>query len=658
MRIKKNIYLVQVDIIRVLPTRRTAYLPYAAGALWAYAAQAPAVASGYALRELFCLRDPVDGVAARMESPFLVGFSCYSWNTEYNKALAQAIKKRFPDCYILFGGHNAPPGGAMLEELPYVDLLIHGEGEIPFRALLEALREPTPDFSRIPGLSWRTGQATQTNPEVYAKSVTDFPSPYLGGVFEPVIAAHPEIQWSIVWETNRGCPYHCAYCDWGQHKAKVRAIAMGRLMAEIEWMCANKIEFIWCADANFGILEQDEEIIDALVAARAHRGYPRLFNCNTTKVLDERLFRIIEKLNKSGLDRSGPNFAMQSLSPAVLRNIGRMNSDDETISQWIRRCRRAGYRTYTDLILGLPGETLQSFCAGVEKLFALGQHEGVQYFPCSLLPNASMTVPDYHKKYEIRTMRKILKQAMEDTPGTEQINEYMDVVVETADMPHADWLTANYFMLLAQGAHGFGLLRLVAMYLHTEKIVPYADFYLRLLDFCHKAPESLPGEAMARMEKNFIDGIHGEEPAPLRIPGFSFGRMYEDQYFFGRAVLEPERFYSDAAAFLRQYGMAADFLAQLLRYQQESILLPGATPGTGPAEEKILEFEYDFPAYFSAIYDGHPVPLKKEAVRLRFSFACDLSSAEKYYDTVVQLGRYSSHAFYKTDTCIPPAEVI
>ena len=640
---KKNIYLVQVDILRKLPTGgSTAYLPYSAGTLWAYAKQTPAINERYDLREILFIREAVSAAAARIQAPFLVGFSCYCWNTEYNKALAQAVKRAFPACHILFGGHNVPPGGTMLEELPYVDFLVHGEGELPFQALLEELAKDTPDFTAVPGLSCKTNHGTQTNAEICAASVAAFPSPYLEGVFDPIIAAHPQIGWSTVWETNRGCPHHCAYCDWGQQKAKVRQFPMERLLAEIEWFGNNTVEYIYCADANFGILPRDEEIVDALAAAKKRNGNPRLMNYNTSKVLDERLFRIAEKLSRSGLDRVGPNFAMQSLSPEVLQNIGRRNIDGETLSRWIRRCHQAGYRAHTDLILGLPGETLESFCAGVDTLYRRGQHEGIQCFPCNLLPNALMATPDYLRKYQIKTTRRIYKQTLEDTPESERISEYMDVIIETVDMPHEDWLTANSFMLLAQSVHGYGLLRLAAMLLHTKQLVSYADFYMRLLRFCREHPKSLPGEAMARMRQNFEDMTHGREAAPLEIPGFGFGRMFEDQYFFGRAVLEPDRFYADAAVFLRQFDLEPALLSQLLRYQRESILMPGAA-------EKILDFDYDFPAYFSALYDGLPAALQKKPVRLRFSFKPDLSSMTKYYDTIVQLGRYTSNAFYQIE---------
>ncbi|MDR2686186.1 MAG: cobalamin-dependent protein [Oscillospiraceae bacterium] len=635
---KRNIYLVQVDTLRKLPTHTTVYLPYAAGALWAYAKQAPAVAEAYALGELFFLRDPIEEAAARMEDPFLVGFSCYVWSTEYNKALARAVKERCPDCHILFGGHNVPPGGAMLEELPYVDFLIQGEGEIPFQALLAELCKEEPDFAAVPGLVYRAGgNSTAVNPQAVAQSIEGFPSPYLEGVFGPAVAAHPEIQWSTVWETNRGCPYHCAYCDWGQHKAKVRPFPTERLLAEIEWMSENRVSFVYCADANFGILERDEGFLDALAAARDRTGFPRMFDVNTTKIFDERTFRITEKLNRSGLDKTGASFAVQSLSPTALHNIGRKNIDDGTLSEWIRRCRQAGYRTHTDLIIGLPGETLHSFCAGVEKLFTLGQHEGIRYFPCNILPNTLMATPAYREKHKIRTARTVFKLTMEAMP--EVIPEFIEVVDATATMSHEDCMTAIYFMQLVHGAHCFGLLRLAAMYLHTENIVPYAEFYLKLLDFCHRRPDTLPGEAMGHMEENFSALARGEEAEPLQLPGFSFGGMGHDQYFVARAVLEPERFYADAAAFLLQFDVEPSLLAQLLRYQRESILVPGAA-------EKALGFDYDFPAYFNAVYDGRPVPLQKRAVRLRFSFDSDLSSPLKYFHNVVQLARFSSKAFY------------
>jgi len=570
MMCKRNIYLVQVDTLRKLPTHKTVYLPYAVGGLWAYARQSGAVEDTYALGEFIFIREPVGDVVSRMEAPFLVGFSCYVWSTEYSKALAQAVKRAFPQCLILFGGHNVPPGGAMLDELPYVDYLLHGEGEIPFQALLEELGKEKPGLAAVPGLSYRTGGGTATNRDVYAQSIEEFPSPYLTGLFDPILAAHPDIQFSTVWETNRGCPNRCAYCDWGEYKSQLRLFTMERLLAEAEWMGRHGIGYFYCADANFGILPRDEDLAQAIAAVKDRTGYPRMLDYNTTKTISERIFRITERLHRSGLDKIGLSLSMQSLSSAALRSIGRENQADEKIAHWIRRCRAAGFKTHTDLIIGLPGETLQSFCAGVGKLFELGQHEGVRYNPCHLLPNARMATPEYREKHMLRTRRHVVKFTMEALPET--IPEYMDTIIETADMPYGDWLRANYFAFLAHGAHSYGLLRLIAMYLHTEKVISYADFYSALLDYCHAHPASLPGEALERTEQSFLGSLRGEQYEPLQIPGFSFGNMADEQYFFSRAVLEPERFYAGLEPFLRQFL----FTPHLLPYQRQRFLTPGA----------------------------------------------------------------------------------
>jgi len=639
VKVKKNVYLVQVYTVLRTPRFTTAYFPYAAGDLWVYAKQEPTIDETYALGEIMFLREPIETAAARMEDPYIVGFSCYCWSTEYNKALAQAVKRRFPQCLILFGGHDVLPGGKMLEDLPYVDFVIHGEGEIPFRTLLTELNKESPDYAAVPGLSYRNGAEFPSNPEAVLPSVEDLPSPYLEGVFDSIVAAHPEIQWSTVWETNRGCPYRCAYCDWGQQNAKLRKFNMERLMGEIEWFAANKVEYIFCSDSNFGIFEQDEKILDAVIASKERTGYPLLFSCQSAKTVSEHLFRIAGKLTTSELDIFGPNLAVQSLSPEVLSIIGRKNLDDDTITEWIRRYRQAGYRSHTDLILGLPGETLESYCAGVEKLFSLGQHGGIFHFQCNILPNARMGDPAFREKYGIRTIRRVMKEAFDkELEADNPIPEYFDMVIETAAMPRADFQTANYFMFLTGGSHGFGILRLIAMYLHTEGIAPYASFYMRLLDFCHENPNTLFGKIMARVEEA-SHCSQGEEEQILFIPGNKY-RLTEIQYLFCRAMLEPDRFYDDVTVFLRQFGLEPHLFEQLLRYQRESILMPKST-------DKELAFDYDFPAYFNAIYDGVPVPLKKEPVRLQFSSPDDLSTNAKFFDIIVRLARLSDNMFYQ-----------
>ncbi|MBQ3518204.1 MAG: cobalamin-dependent protein [Clostridia bacterium] len=99
-----------------------------------------------------------------MEKPFIVGFSCYMWNIDYNLSLAKAIKAEWPDCVIALGGPQVPNDFEILEEYDFVDILMHGEGEVTFYELLKALAEDK-KLKNVHNISYRdNGTLTRTEP--------------------------------------------------------------------------------------------------------------------------------------------------------------------------------------------------------------------------------------------------------------------------------------------------------------------------------------------------------------------------------------------------------------------------------------------------------------------------------------------------------------
>jgi len=137
----KNIYFVQAGNLY----GDNAHLPYAAGCIAAYAWSNPRIRENYRLGHFTFLRTPIAQAVASFEDPFMLCFSNYVWNFEYHKALARAVKERYPDCLILFGGHQVlNESSRQLDEYPFIDFLIHRGGEIPFEKLLLALLEGAP----------------------------------------------------------------------------------------------------------------------------------------------------------------------------------------------------------------------------------------------------------------------------------------------------------------------------------------------------------------------------------------------------------------------------------------------------------------------------------------------------------------------------------
>ena len=76
-------------------------------------------------------------------------------------------------------------------------------------------------------------------------------------------------------ETNRGCPYKCAFCYWGGAVGqRVRAFSRERLRAELEVFAKHKVHTIVACDANFGMLPSDVEFVEDVIDIREQYGFP------------------------------------------------------------------------------------------------------------------------------------------------------------------------------------------------------------------------------------------------------------------------------------------------------------------------------------------------------------------------------------------------
>ena len=547
---------------------QVAYLPYAAGCIAAYAWADELVKSRYRLGRFIFMREDIAETVTSLDSPFLVAFSCYVWNFEYNKALARAIKEKFPNCLILFGGHHIPfNSAALLDELGFVDFLVHEEGEEAFLMLLRALAADG-NLRHVPNLSYRANGEIHRNP-VIAPTHADYPSPYLNGLFDDLMREE-QYEFSATLETNRGCPFTCAFCDWGTLRGELRKIPMERIHAEIKWFAEHKIDHVYCADANFGIFPRDGEIVDFLVDTNKRTGYPQKFRACYTKNSDEAVFQLNKRLNAAGMSK-GATLSFQSVSPTVLKNIGRKNLSMERFSQLLGKYQKEGIPTQSELILGLPGETLESFIQGVGALFEAGQHSSLNIYTCEMLPNALLA--RLREKYAIETIKTRGGRAHCSATERDDAEEITEIVCATDSLSRADWEAAQCFSVIAQAWHCLGVLQLVAIYLREKQGVKYQDFYSSLIDWARENPQTMQGEKLLALEGRVAD-----------ILKFGGGFSYADKRFgdvlypfeealFLESAYELERFYSDISPFLLKYLDAAT-LDELIYQQKKRLKMP------------------------------------------------------------------------------------
>jgi radical SAM superfamily enzyme YgiQ (UPF0313 family) len=620
---KKNVYFLQINIS---DDKKSSYLPYAAGCLVAYLRSCNGLNDEYDFKDPIFFRDSPEKIVETMEKPFFVGISCALWNTEYNKTISSLIKKKYPECIIALGGHNIGRTAADIRNYPNSDILISGEGEVPLEKLLNALKNNS-DFSEVPNITYQKDGEILKNQYISDFDLSDYPSPYVSGVFDEIIKNNPQTCFDIILETNRGCPYLCAYCDWCYTK-KIRQFPIERVKADIEWIARNRFEYLYCADANFGILDRDVDIAEFVIEMKNKYGFPKVFRPTYAKDSNENVFKASKMLNDNGLEK-GVTISYQTMSAEAQKNIGRSNITIENFHRLWELYNSVGIPTYTELILGLPGETYESFSDGICKLLEAGQHNSLSVYICQVYKNSPLADKEYMKKYGIKTVRSPLHSVHSDHIKRD-IQEYFNLVYQTNTMPYDDWRRAYMFSICVQTFHHFGILRCFAIYLRYEKNISYNEFYGLLLNFILDKSNaelySIFGDYYERLLNMENDSLTDNE-----VEKGGYGWYFEEGAFL-RILRIGDDIDKLLRPFLKSFDIDDDLYAELADYQRKIIRRVNL-----PDVE--IKSEYDFYSYFESVYSDRHMPLKKRKTIIHLKSKKTLSTLSDYSRFVILQGR-------------------
>lgn len=628
----KKVYFVQAGFA----FDKSVYLPYATGCLAAYSLQFDDFNSAYELGGFFYKREKTDDIVSRISDPSVVAFSNYAWNVEFNKALSKKIKSLYPECTVIFGGHSVRDDSSeLLDECDWIDYLIFGEGEEPFYNLLMALYNNT-NIENICNIAYRKDGKAVCTPRSACPDISEYPSPYLTGLFEDITRSETVELLSVI-ETNRGCPYKCAYCDWSA-KSKVRFFPMEKVKAELKWLSDHKIEYCFCADANFGMFRRDVEIADYCIELKKNTGYPDVFRPCYAKENDDNVFEICSKFNEYHIDK-GATMAYQSLSDDALTNVNRKNLTVEHFADIVKKYNHAKIPTYSELILGLPGETYESFCDGLCKLLEAGQHNSVSVYHCEVLPNSIMGSADYIEKHGIKS-KKVKFNHIHSAETQEEIPEYSEIVMETNTMSKEMWIKSNLFSVTLQCFHSLGLLRCFAIYSHYEKGISYREFYNRLFEFALANLETVFGKVLARYEDKLSHSLEGDWN--YYNPAFGNIVWFFEEGMFLECMYNYDTFEKEIAPFIATLGIDEGLLNELKKYQKSVLRRPNRTG------EK-LTLNYNFTKYFDDIYSGEYSPLEKTSVTVEFAENRVFEDWYSFAKNIVWFGRRKGATMYTSD---------
>lgn len=369
-------------------------------------------------RDLDRIKDSI-----RQRPPDIFGVSLYVWNYEQTLELCQWVKQQWPHCLVVTGGPHQyfKHHPDWFQKHSFIDASLPSEvyGEIAIADILDNLRDDnTVNWncveqmrypSRDRSLILQSPKATykrdfQWNYSAFAaqRSELDFYVQYF--------RQHSDRHLHCKIETTRGCPYECTFCDWGGGVGtKVIVKDMAAVMQDIDTLLEYNLASVYICDANFGINgDRDVEIVqyfaDRKRLSDGHFPYVQYGGFAKTNRHFEylkQIFTIEAKNNMSYVYK----ISQQTFDHEILDNIKRTDlrsNEHWDLASYLRD--NYGYDASVELIMGLPGMTIDKWYREFDKPFA--EKAVVRAYPWYLLPEAEAYDPAYRDKFQIGVSRK------------------------------------------------------------------------------------------------------------------------------------------------------------------------------------------------------------------------------------------------------------
>jgi radical SAM superfamily enzyme YgiQ (UPF0313 family) len=272
----------------------------------------------------------------------LVGFGTYVWNDPEVRSLIRLIKGT--GASIALGGPQVSymTKGKLESTYPEADYFVRGQGEMAMVALAHGV------------LPSECGIHVAGTPDLGLKAdhdLLDLPSPYLLGT--------AKVRDNIRWETQRGCPFKCSFCQHREpgKRLKHQSFDGQRLERELALFTATGVKRISVLDPIFHTNQTRAiEVLNSIKAAgiNAQFSLQCRFETCSTDFLDA-----LEGLNVT------LEFGLQTTVEAEYRAIKRPNHM-EIVCNRIRQLQQRQIDFEVSLIYGLPNQTLDSFNASVD----------------------------------------------------------------------------------------------------------------------------------------------------------------------------------------------------------------------------------------------------------------------------------------------------
>lgn len=385
--VRRHILLVQLPVPPLGPAPIRGNVPLAAAYLKLFAAQKGLEA--FFDIEIFppmlanTLGDQALASELANRSPWMIGFTCYVWNIERTLALAAAVKQRLPHVRIVLGGPEITPDNAWVLDDPSYDFAAIGEGEQTFaQLLLGVLDEPVPPVP-IAGLYVPPAQGgARFDPLRQPAKRTPLPdinvlgSPYVAGVLD---AADEQM---MLLETTRGCVFKCKFCYYPKSYDRQYYLEPQHVESGLRHAQERGAREVFLLDPT---LNQRKDFADLLrLLARGNPGRRfTYFGELRAEGITPLTARLLKEANFTEVE-----IGLQSIDPDAQEKMDRKNNL-RAFERGVRAIMNEGIHVKVDLIVGLPGDTLESVRRGMKYLRDEKLYSDMQVFNLSILPGTA-----------------------------------------------------------------------------------------------------------------------------------------------------------------------------------------------------------------------------------------------------------------------------